>query len=67
MNCKHDWNANVNLQPMSSRWNFRIVSVIRVSYSDNDVSCTLYLGDETIISPVDGPLSVSRKKTENEN
>lgn len=30
-----------------------MVSVIRVSYSDNDVSCTLYLGDETIISPVD--------------
>lgn len=47
-------------EPMSSFWNLRIVRVIRVSYSDSDVSCTLYLGDETIISPVDSsPLSAT--------
>lgn len=58
---------DVNLQPMSSFWNFRIVSVIRVSYSDSDVSCTLYLGDETIISPVDrSPLSEMNRKTQRE-
>lgn len=39
--------------PISSFWNFRMVSVIRVSYNDNDVSWTLYFGEETIISPVD--------------
>lgn len=39
--------------PMSSFWKFRMVTVIRASYADIDVSWTLYFGDETIISPVE--------------
>lgn len=54
-------------EPMSSFWNFRIVSVIRASYSDNDVSCTLYLGDETIISPVDRSPLLEKRERKNKN
>lgn len=50
-------------EPMSSFWNFRIVTVMRVSYSDNGVSCTLYLGDETIISPVERRTTIETKET----
>lgn len=38
-------------EPMSSCWNLRMVSVIRLSYMECKCSCTLYLADDTIISP----------------